>query len=42
MTGMSSMFSSYHFRSGRDKVRIADGSLSSVSGKVLMSLHLFH
>ncbi|GMP92340.1 hypothetical protein CsSME_00042602 [Camellia sinensis var. sinensis] len=33
MTGASSLFYSYSPCSGRDKVRVADGTLSSVSGK---------
>jgi hypothetical protein len=33
MTGISPLFSSYNPYSGRDKVRIAYGSLSPVSGK---------
>jgi hypothetical protein len=33
MTGMSPLFSSYNPCSGREKIRIADGSLSPVSGK---------
>jgi hypothetical protein len=33
MTDISSMFSSYNLCSGRQKVKIVDGSLSSVSGK---------
>jgi hypothetical protein len=33
MTSMSPLFSSYNPCSGRDKVRIADGSLSPVSDK---------
>lgn len=33
MTGMSSLFSTYQVCSGRDKVRIADGSYSSITGK---------
>jgi hypothetical protein len=32
MTGMSPLFSSYNPCSGKDKVRITDGSLSPVSG----------
>jgi hypothetical protein len=33
MTGMSPLFSLYNPRSGKDKVRIADSSLSPVAGK---------
>ncbi|CAL5357812.1 unnamed protein product [Camellia sinensis] len=33
MTGTSSFFHSYSPSSGRDKVRVADGTLSSISGK---------
>jgi hypothetical protein len=33
MTGCSSFFDSYSPCSGKDKVRVADGSLSSISGK---------
>jgi hypothetical protein len=33
MTGMSPLFSSYNPCSGRDKIRIANGSLSPVSSK---------
>ena len=33
MTGSPSLLHSYHLCSGRDKVRVADGSFSSVSGK---------
>jgi len=40
MTGMSHLFSSYKPCSGRDKVRIADGSLSPVSGKGFVSVTL--
>jgi len=38
MTDMSPLFSSYNPCSGRDKVRIADGSLSPVSGKRSVSV----
>jgi hypothetical protein len=38
MIGMSPLFSSYNPCSGRDKVRIADGSLSPVSGKGSVSV----
>jgi hypothetical protein len=38
MTGMSPLFSSYNPCSGRDKVRIAHGSLSPVSGKRFVSV----
>lgn len=33
MTGMSSLFTSYKTCSGRENVRIADGSISSVDGQ---------
>lgn len=32
MTNMSSLFTSYHIYYGKDKFRIADGSLSSIAG----------
>jgi transposase InsO family protein len=38
MTGISSLFSSYKLCSNREKVRIANGSLSSVSGKGSISV----
>jgi hypothetical protein len=38
MTGMSHLFSSYNPCSGRDKVRIADGSLSPISSKGSVSV----
>jgi hypothetical protein len=38
MTGMSPLFSPYNPYSGKDKVRIADGSLSPVSGKGFVSV----
>jgi hypothetical protein len=38
MTGMSPLFSSYNPCSCRDKVRIADGSLSPISGKGFVSV----
>jgi hypothetical protein len=38
MTGMSSLFSSYNPCSSKEKVRIADGSLSPVSGKGSISV----
>lgn len=44
ITGMSSLFFSYRVSSGRDKVRIVDGSLSSLVGTgyiPLTSLPLF-
>lgn len=42
MTGMSSLFTSYHVCSGKDKVRIVDGSLSSIAGHgdILATSHL--
>ena len=36
MTGLSTIFSSYTPCSGRDKVRTADGTFSSISGKGLV------
>lgn len=33
MIGLSALFSSYHLCSSKEKVKIADGSLSYVSGK---------
>jgi hypothetical protein len=38
MTGIFSLFSSYNLCSSREKVRIANGSLSSVSGKGSISI----
>ena len=39
MTGLSSIFSTYHPCSGKDKVKTADGSLSSGIGKCV--IHAF-
>ena len=38
MTGLSTSFSTYTPCSGRDKVRTADGSLSSISGKDVINV----
>ena len=38
MTGLSSVFSTYIPSSGKEKVRTADGSLSSISGKGVIKL----
>ena len=38
MTHMSSLFSSYHLLSGQDKMRVADGSFSTISGKGIVDL----
>lgn len=38
---MSSLISSYHVCSGRDKVRIVDGSYSSIAGKCDVIAHSF-
>ena len=37
MTGMASIFSSYTVCSGRDKIRVADGTFSSIAGKGTIS-----
>src|SRR5204863_2252854 len=43
MTGKSTVFSSYSLQLGRDKVRIADGSLSPIIGKgVIVDLYVLH
>lgn len=41
LIGMSSLFSSYNPCSGREKVRITDGSLSPVFGKSSISITPF-
>src|SRR3954471_3846107 len=43
MTGKSTVFTSYSPQSGRDKVRVADGSLSPILGKwVIVDLYGLH
>lgn len=41
MTKSSKHFSSYSHSSGKDRVRITDGSISSISGKALIQCTLF-